>query len=356
METLRMTQITFVLPGYSREPIGGYKIVFMYANYLAKSHDVCILFLNSNALIRYPLPELIRVKAIDLFTQQNPKWFKLNPRIKKISARNKKDLYSLKDTDIVIATAATTVNFVKRHFNSAKKFYLIQDFENWDIDDKELYATYSLGLRNIVVSQWLKEIVDEYSDRPSAYIRNPIDTQKYIINNPISNRDPYTVGMLYHTRPTKGSKYSLEAIKQAKTFYPELKVEMFGACPPPDALPEWITYFENASQDRTIRIYNDISIFINGTIEEGFGLTGLEAMACGAALVSTNYLGVKEYAVDRKNALLSPVKDSTALSKNLQILFDNDNLRQTLANNGNKTAQSFSLDNAYKEFESIILS
>ena len=56
-------------------------------------------------------------------------------------------------------------------------------------------------------------------------------------------------------------------------------------------------------------ILNYASIFICSSINEGFGLTGAESMACGCALATTSYPAVFEYAVDKKNCLVSPVKD-----------------------------------------------
>ena len=113
--------------------------------------------------------------------------------------------------------------------------------------------------------------------------------------NPIEKRNPFKIGMLYHKAPYKGSKQTLNVIINLKKSYPELELIMFGTADVPKNLPKWITYYKNATQAKTIEIYNDISIFVSGTIKEGFGLTGLEAMACGAALVSTDYLGVKDY-------------------------------------------------------------
>ena len=131
---------------------------------------------------------------------------------------------------------------------------------------------------------------------------------------------------------------------------------MFGTVKPAKNLPNWIDYTWNASTEETIDIYNRISIFVNPSIKEGFGLTGLEAMACGAALASTKYAGVKEYAVDNDNALLSPVKDPRKLADNIEKLITNPKLRMNIAKAGVLNAQRFSWDDAYKKFKKVILS
>lgn len=348
-----MKTITFVLPNYSRVPIGGYKIVFEYANRLCKDgFKVKIVFLNNHALEEYKAPKCIKNIIIKYFTRREPRWLQLDTRIEKISAINfKRNI----NTNIVIATAATTVNYVNYNFKNAKKIYLIQDFENWNMSNMEVTNTYNIGFQNIVIAKWLKKVVDSYSKMPSVYIQNPINTKIYRVINPIDKRNNLKIGMLYHVRPNKGSKYAIEALKKVKEIYPKLEVEVFGATPRPQNLPDWFKYTENATQQQTVNIYNNISIFVNSSVKEGFGLTGLEAMACGAALISTDYDGVKEYAKNKVNSLLCPIRNSEILSKNIEFLIENPQKRIELANRGHETAKSFSWDIAYRKFKETIL-
>ena len=91
-------------------------------------------------------------------------------------------------------------------------------------------------------------------------------------------------------------------------------------------------------------------------MNEGYGLTGLEAMACGTALVSTSYKGVLEYASDGMNALLSPVKDVNGLVRNVQRLFDDDDLRIRIARNGVESVRkNLNWEKAVDKFESVIV-
>lgn len=351
-----MKVICFVLPEISNHPIGGYKIAFEYANRLSEAgYNVKILFLNESGLKKYPVPKFIKHTFENFRTKREPRWFNLNTDIEKISSTQKNYQQCIQDVDITIATAVTTAYPVKSLFPNSKKMYLIQDFEDWNVSPEFVYKTFGLGYTNVVVSKWLKTIVDKYSKKSSIYIQNPLDTDKYKVMNPIENRDRYSIGMLYHKSPIKGCKYSLQAIKEVKKKYPSLNLLMFGAYDPPKNLPSWITYYKNASSIQTVKIYNSISIFVSGSVKEGFGLTGLESMACGSALVSTNYRGVQEYAIDDYNALLSPVKNSDELANNIIHLIEDDNLRKKIAYNGKQTAQEFSWEKAYKKFENTIL-
>lgn len=355
-------KIAFVLPRISSVPIGGYKMVYEYANKLADDgFDVAIFYDNSLVMDKYKLPEFIKRIIIKKRTKKSPVWYKLNPNIEKKSSRDKELDSFFASVDVAIATAAGTVNLVKKFFKKSKKVYFIQDFEadetneSWGNSVEEVYDTYNAGLINITVSKWLKEIVDQKSKRQTIYVRNPLDTNKYKVLTPINKRDKNIIGMLYHDRPRKGCKYTLESVKRVKDTFPNIRLIMFGACPPPKNLPSWITYYENASQEQVIQIYNSISIFASGPVKEGFGLTSLEAMACGAALVSSDNLGAMEYAIDGKNALLSPIKDVESMKVNIEKLLEDDKKRIELAHEGVKTASNYSWSKAYSDFKNAIV-
>ena len=211
-----------------------------------------------------------------------------------------------------------------------------------------------MGMTNIVVSNWLKKIVDKHSSQESYLIKNPIDTSHYRQIISISERDKHTIGLLYHEMPHKGLKYSLKVINEIKKMYPDLEVFMFGVPKRPRIFPKWIHYTRKATQQETVSIYNKVQVFLCSTIKEGYGLTGLEAMACGTPLVSTDYEGVKEYAVNEVNALLSPVKDIDAMIKNVIRIFENTELREKISKNGISTAKSFDWNNAVREFNMLI--
>lgn len=347
-------KISFVLPGFSRVPVGGYKMVFEYANRLVRhGFQVQIIFINNNSMNKIKAPFLIKKCLMSLATHYEPDWFSLDKRIKKISYYSFDFSQEIK-TDVAIATAVETVLPTQKIFVKARKFYFIQDYEDWNVSREYLHSTYKLGFKNIVIAKWLKKVVDRYSNIPSIYIQNPIDLHRYLVKKSIEDRNKYTIGMLYHSAMYKGSKPTLESLMHLKRKYPKLKIVMFGTCEPPKNLPNWVKFYKNASQQKTIEIYNEISIFVSGSIKEGFGLTGLEAMACGAALVTTNFDGAKEYAKNEVNSLVVPVKDWDGISEKVQMLIDDDEYRVRLAQNGVKSANRFSWDKAYNKFSSAL--
>lgn len=140
-------------------------------------------------------------------------------------------------------------------------------------------------------------------------IPNGIDFKNFYIENPIEKRKLHTISMLYHTAEIKGSKYGIAALNILKNKYPDLKAFLFGVLPRPKEIPDWMEYTQNANPEQLRKIYNQSTIYLYPAIEDGFGLTGAEAMACGAAYVASDYGGVHEYTENGINVLLTQPRD-----------------------------------------------
>ena len=69
---------------------------------------------------------------------------------------------------------------------------------------------------------------------------------------------------------------------------------------------------------------------------------------CGQAVVCTNNNGYKEMATNNVNALMSDIKDSASLAKNIITLITDDELRYKIAQEGNRSIRRFDINNSYK--------
>lgn len=348
-------KICFVLPKVSRYAVGGYKIVFEYANRLTlRGHQIQIIFLNDDFMRKYPIPQVVRDVIGRYEVHRQPTWFELKKTVRKRCVHIHQLEEISKGYDWIVATSYDTVNPVSKVHNGCKKAYLIQDFEIWNASEHEVTYSYSLGMRNIVISSWLKGIVQQYSIDPVICIPNAIDTEIFKVQNDIQTRNNLVIGLLYHRDEHKGLKYSFKSLEILKQRYPDLRVEMFGAYKAPINLPEWYNFSLNVSPEELCNIYNRCSIFMCSSVNEGFGLTGAESMACGCAFVTTGYQGVYEYAIDGVNALISPVKNPNALADNVDRLFQDDNLRVKIATRGAETIKNRSWEKTVKLFEDAL--
>ena len=348
-------KINFFLPGLARGIIGGYKIVYQYSNYLAKKgHDICIYYTIKNGENKKHIPKNVVYILKKMQIIGYPKWFNLNKNISKKAVKNFDKKY-IRNSDVSIATAVSTAYPVyKLPKEKGKKFYLIQGYEKWGkVTESYLHNTYNLGMNNIVVSKWLKKIVDKYSKNGSKLIENGIDLEVFKINTPIEKRNPYSICMLYSEGEGKGGKYGIEIIKKLKQKYPKLEINLFSGDRKPKAFPEWINYKHKATEEEVVKLLNKSAIYMCTSLAEGFGLPGLEAMACGCALVTTNCFGIMEYA-NNDNAIISEPKDVETMYENIDKLLTDNEFRIRLAKKGNRDIQNRSLKLSEEKFENYL--
>lgn len=346
-------KISILLPGNTNRATGGYKVIYEYCNKLSiYGHDVCIYYYYGSMFESLHLPECIRLLFVKYFSEiVGPGlWFDLNKKIKKKVIHSSAEI---SNADVVIATSIGTAKDVfELPSECGKKFYFIQGFENWNCSDAEVYASYKYDMTKIVVANWLKKIVDMHSYSESILVSNCINTN--IFYNKENERKKHSIVFHYRSDECKGSKYALEVIEILMKKYADLSVDVISAEKKPNNLPRCCTYHYKIRADEISEINNNSQVFMCSSLEEGFGLPGLEAMACGCALVSTSYKGVLEYAIDSVNALLSPIKDAKSMADNVERLFENEILRKRITKNGIKTGIERSLDKSAKRFESAL--
>ncbi|WP_252899695.1 glycosyltransferase family 4 protein [Lactococcus fujiensis] len=237
------------------------------------------------------------------------------------------------DADFVVATAAPTTTIVsKLPETKGKKFYFIQNFETWFYDEsvEKINETYNLGLTNIVISNELRQKVIEGSGKEPKYLPNFYNPDEFFLAKPIENRDNI-VCLINHTHEVKRTKLGLEILAEVKKQVPDLKVELFGAYEPVTELADYVnfTYKANPEQLRN-DIYGKSKIYLLPSVLEGWVLTGMEAMACGATVVSSRIGGIVDYANDGNSILIEPDNKAAFVKAIVDLLNDADKC-ETLA-------------------------
>lgn len=334
-----MRQITFLLFSPCSSPGGGYKIIFEHANRLVQDgfevNIVCPISLNWKKGTLY-----YKIQCIYAYFLRKYKirydcssWFPIDKRVKFYLT------YSLNyrhvpKSDIYIATEVQTAPYLDAYpIDTSRKYYFIQDYENWFVSDEQVRQTYHYRMNKFVITNWLKAIIENEESEKCTLVPNGFDFEEYKITKPIESRNKYTISMLYHKHERKDCNTALKALDIVKQKYPQTKVLAFGACPNP-GLPEWYEYSQQPDSQKHLWINNEAAIYVGSSKIEGFGLTVGEAMLCGEAVACTDNLGYQEMAKHEMTALLSPVKDAQSLAENIIRLIENDDLRISLANNG----------------------
>ncbi len=90
--------------------------------------------------------------------------------------------------------------------------------------------------------------------------------------------------------------------------------------------------------------------------KEGWGITNLEAAACGTPVVASNSPGIRESVIDGKTGYLTPHGDIEALANALGRFAGEPGLVRLMGANGRKFAETFTWDRAATETEAHLSS
>jgi glycosyltransferase involved in cell wall biosynthesis len=359
--------ITFLLPLIGTHPIGGFKVVYEYANFLAaRGHRVSVVH---PAIYRIDQPfRTLSLKA-KLRTLHHyltnrltgaykpAAWFAVDPTVRLLWVPSLAPRH-IPNADAVIATAWETAEWAATYPpTKGRRFYLIQHLESWSGTATRVLDTWKLPLTKIVIARWLQRQAEEIGEA-AHLIHNGLDWSRFRITQPIELRSPGNILAIYHNLDWKGSADAIAAFRiaqaKAKPDDPTLTLTLFGIPPrPPDLTPD-ILYYENPPQAKIAELYSQATIFVSASWTEGFSLPPAEALQCGTAIALTDIEGPASYAFHEQTALLSPVKAPAALATNILRLVRDPELRIRLARTGHETVRQFTWQKAGEALEALL--
>jgi glycosyltransferase involved in cell wall biosynthesis len=236
-----------------------------------------------------------------------------------------------------------------------RKFYLVQHYESlYHGDPAQVDATYRLPLRKIVISTWLAGIMRERFASEAEVLVTPVDPALF---RPVP-ADPgdglVRVLMLHHEYPWKGVADGLAAFARARARHPALRLVGFGVKAPRTPIP-YDEFHRNLPQERLAWLYSRCPIYLCPSWDEGLGMPSMEAMACGAALVTYDNGGCRDYALAEQTAVVVPRRDVEALGAGLGRLAADRALRERLARQGMELVRTrFDWERATSRLEAIL--
>ncbi|MBQ9538314.1 MAG: glycosyltransferase family 4 protein [Treponema sp.] len=359
--------VVFILPFRDEAPVGGYKVVYTYADMLsACGCDVHLVYPHIKpddyAAVKTTFKK-IKMRLGFIYRQkilrQNKlgSWYKFKAPVHReyVFTVEKKLIHRFPSSSKYVATAVETAYWLSDlpGIDRSNGYYLIQDFENWHHDDGYVLDSYRLPLNKAVISTWLKEKLCQAGET-AVVIPNGVDMGYFSLSNAIESRSPFEVAFLYHNDERKRTEDLLAALALVKKEFPELHASAFGVEPRPINLPDWFSYSQRPDRKTHNAIYNGASVFIAASRAEGWGLTVCEAMLCGCAIACTDAGGFREFCTDGETALMSPALDVQALAKNIARLISDDRLRVSLAKNANERIKAYTWESSFKKMRDFL--
>ena len=271
--------------------------------------------------------------------------------------------------DILVATNFKTPYLLRRsvHKNRsrAKILYLVQGYEpetqgslfegslwrRW-INRRVALKSYRYADERCYVSRGIAEKVGLDS---SPWLVHPgVDPRTFYPGDTAKAPGPIRVGAILRAGKLKGSGVFLKALESLGDLGREVRWIFLRVGDLPFPLPPGAEVKVAKDDQEMADFYRSLDIFVMPSLYEGFGLPALEAMGCGAALMTSDVDGIREFVRNEENALVFPAGHSKALTAAMNRLILSDELRYRLASNGIKTAAHFSWRRTVDQFEAIL--
>ncbi len=170
------------------------------------------------------------------------------------------------------------------------------------------------------------------------------------------------------TRPTflyvgrikryKGVQQGIQAVVRLKASYPDVLFQIVGAGDYLEPLRKLtrdlgveqnVEFTGRISHARKIQLMQQADVLIYPSPKEGWGLSVLEANACGTVVVASNSPGLNEAVQDGKTGFLVPHGDVGAMVLRLDQLFRDPALYAQMRSQGLEWVKTFTWDRAARE-------
>jgi L-malate glycosyltransferase len=365
MEHLRREaamRITIVLPAYYNFPIGGYHVHYTYANLLQRrGHKVSLVFPRRQQVVDSFEATARGIAWVVKTRLRNRPLISTLPLERGVSVTLVPTLAArwLPRADILVATGWTTaeaLDTTPRHLG--RKVYIVYDYEHLMSASPEIRCrirqTYRMGAVMVATSSAVRDVILASGGAPAAQIPCGIDFASFGMDLPPQQRATHTVGFPLRPETFKGAADAIAACSLLRDIYGErLRATAFGTHEM--ALPSWIRWLRSPSQAALRQFYNEQSVFMLPSHYEGWGLPGVEAMTCGAALVATDNGGSRDYAIAGKTAMVVPPGQPSSLADAVRVMFDDNALRIRLALAGHEQVQQYDWNTAADRLEQVML-
>ena len=175
-----------------------------------------------------------------------------------------------------------------------------------------------------------------------------------------SNEDRFTVLSVCRFYPRKGLVTLLQAAAQLRYTIPRLEIRIVGNGPEYrrlreicselglDAIVHWLG---DVSLARLAQEYNRANVFCLPSLQEGFGIVFLEAMAAGKPIVAVRAAAVPEVV---RNGILAEPDNAESLAAGIVRLYRDPDLCRSLASAGRADVENFDVHRVAARFLSEI--
>ena len=164
-------------------------------------------------------------------------------------------------------------------------------------------------------------------------------------------RPPYLLFTARIRDPRKNVNLLLRAFARVRAEFPQIRLVIAGDDPLPATeklaadlrLGEAITFAGRVPVSAFVELYQRAALFVFPSLQEGLGISVLDAMACGVPVISTRCGGPEGLIEDGVTGVLAPNNDEDAMARGIaDLLRQPERMRAMGAAARERTVQQFS--------------
>lgn len=234
--------------------------------------------------------------------------------------------------------------------------YYVQDFEPYFYDEgspgyAHALASYTLvpGLVRFAKTEWNAREVEARCSVPCAVVGPSLDTTLFRPQDGRRTPSPpvHVTAMIRPSSPRRQPELTLRVCDRLhQRFGSSVELTFFGVDPRDPELRRMPRAFPHrhlgiVSDERLAELFNETHVFADLSSYQAMGLTAMEAMACGAAVVVPKAGGASTFAVDGRNALVVDTLRFEACLEAVGRLVDDPGLAARLGAEARRDMEAF---------------
>ena len=114
------------------------------------------------------------------------------------------------------------------------------------------------------------------------------------------------------------------------------------------------THIPRVPHHDLIKYYNDASVFVFPSLDEGMAYVQLEAMACGLPVISTPNSGGDSVLEDGIDGFIVPIRQAEAIAEKIKYLYNNKDVLNQMSLKAQVKAATFTWDNYGEKLAKLI--
>lgn len=219
-------------------------------------------------------------------------------------------------------------------------------------------ADYMMATSNALAQETKKYCTKNITVTPFG-----VDTDAFYINKnkKIFNGEALVIGAIKTFEKVYGLEYLINAFAIVERKFPKIPLKLVlvgkGSCENEYrdlskklAIENKVIFPGYVNHTEIADYYNNLDIFVIPSVRESFGVSALEASACGLPVIATNTGGLPEVVINNVTGIIVPVEDSNAIADALEKLIVDKNLRESLGNKGRQfVVEQYSWNNCLEK-------